>query len=364
MNNSYIFFSSSLLLAALLLFSACGEEAKTETKEVIKPVKFGTVTYLGGAQSYTFSGTAQSSAQAKLSFRTNGLVKQLNVKAGDQVKAGAIIAKLEESDAQLSLQQANASVENARVQRSSAESNLDRVRELYQVGSASLAEYEQAKAQYASTVSQFESAQKTLDLQQSQLSYFTVKAPVAGIISNVTIEENELAQAGSPIVTLNSGDEIELEVGIPEVFISRVKQGQSVSVKFSTLQDQTFEGRVTEVPFSANNSNTYPVKIAVLKASSQIRPGMNADVAFSFNAVEQVSKLIAPIDAVGEDNTGHFVYLLTKAGKTYTAVKTTVGIGDITAQGFEIRYGLQDGDLVATAGIPSLFDGRKVALLN
>ena len=201
-------------------------------------------------------------------------------------------------------------------------------------------------------------------MQQSQLSYFTVKAPVAGIISNVTIEENELAQAGSPIVTLNSGDEIELQVGIPEVFISRVKEGQSVSVKFSTLQEQTFIGKVTEVSFSANNSNTYPVKISVLKASSQIRPGMTADVAFSFKADDQASKLIAPIEAVGEDNSGHFVYLLTKMDEDYIAVKTEVGIGEITGQGFEIRYGLQDGDLVATAGIPSLFDGRKVTLLN
>ncbi len=364
MNNLSKFSPMLLLLSALFLFSSCGDEAQTETKEVIKPVKFGTVTYLGGAQSYTFSGTAQSSAQAKLSFRTNGLVKQVNVKAGDRIVAGTVIARLDDSDAQLSLQQAKASVENARVQRSNTESNLNRVRELYQVGSASLAEYEQAKAQYASTVSQFESAQKTLDLQQSQLSYFTVKAPVAGIISNVTIEENELAQAGSPIVTLNSGDEIELQVGIPEVFISRVKEGQSVSVKFSTLQEQTFIGKVTEVSFSANNSNTYPVKISVLKASSQIRPGMTADVAFSFKADDQASKLIAPIEAVGEDNSGHFVYLLTKMDEDYIAVKTEVGIGEITGQGFEIRYGLQDGDLVATAGIPSLFDGRKVTLLN
>lgn len=356
--------SMALLTGAVLLFSSCGKEVETETKEVIKPVKYGSVTYLGGSQSYTFSGMAQSSAQAKLSFRTSGLVEQVNVKAGDRIQTGMVIAKLDDSDAQLSLQQAKASFDNAGVQRNNAESNLTRVRELYQVGSASLAEYEQAKAQFASALSQFESAKKTYDLQQSQLSYFTVKAPVSGIISNVTIEENELVQAGSPIVTLNSGNDIELQVAIPEVFISRVTEGQGVSVTFSTLQGQTFEGNVIEVPFSANNSSTYPVKIAVLKASSQIRPGMTADVTFNFQNESSAETLIAPIEAVGEDNTGHFVYLLTKNEDNYTAVKTAVGIGEITAEGFEIRYGLQDGDLVATAGIPSLFDGRKVTLLN
>lgn len=354
----------ALILAFLLFLVSCGGDDDTVKKDPVRPVKFGVVEYMGETQDYGFSGTAKSSRQAKISFRANGLVEKVRVKGGDKVKAGQVIATLDDSDAQLALQEAKSALEGARVQKNNAESSLSRSRELYQVGSSSLAEYEQAKAQFANAESQFESAKKAFDLQQIQLGYYTLKAPRAGIISNVSAEENELVQAGSPIVTLNSGEDIELEVSIPQVFISQIEEGENVTVVFTTNKSKIYQGKVSEVSYAAGQSNTYPVVISVSNPSENIRPGMTAEVTFTFRNRNSSQKLIAPVDAVGEDNSGHFVYLLTKKDGVHTAMKKTIQIGELTNQGFEVNAGLQQGDLVATAGISTLYDGRKVVLIQ
>jgi len=353
-----------LIFALPLFVMSCGGDEETVKKEPIRPVKFGIVQYMGETQDFGFSGTAKSSQQAKISFRANGLVEKVHVKGGDRVKAGQVIATLDDSDAQLSLQEAKSALEGARVQKNNAESSLSRSRELYQVGSSALAEYEQAKAQFANAESQFESAKKAFDLQQIQLGYYTLKAPRAGVISNVSAEENELVQAGSPIVTLNSGEDIELEVSIPQVFISQIQEREDVTVIFATNKSKIYNGKVSEVSYAAGQSNTYPVLVTVPNPSKNIRPGMTAEVTFTFRNQSSSQKLIAPVDAVGEDSNGHFVYLLSKNNEGHTAMKKAIQIGKLTNEGFEVNEGLQQGDLVATAGISTLYDGRKVALIQ
>ena len=65
---------------------------------------------------------------------------------------------------------------------------------------------------------------------------------------------------------------------------------------------------------------------------------------------------------MGEDNTGHFVFGLTKAGDHYLVKKKQIQIGELTAAGFEVKSGLDNGELVATAGLNTLLDGMKVRL--
>ena len=75
-------------------------------------------------------------------------------------------------------------------------------------------------------------------------------------------------------------------------------------------------------------------------------------------------KMVTPIASVGEDNNGHFVFGLAKEGDNYLVKKKKIQIGALTTAGFEVKDGLQNGELVATAGLNTLLDGMKVRLMN
>ena len=157
----------------------------------------------------------------------------------------------------------------------------------------------------------------------------------------------------------------EISVGIPEIFISKVKKNQRVDIVFSSIPNQTFLGKVYEVAFSSLGGSTYPVTVRIDKPTQEIRPGMVANVHFNFgNKESMIEKMVAPTASIGEDNNGHFVFGLTKEGENYLVKKKKIQIGKLTSHGFEIKSGLTSGELVATAGLNTLLDGMKVKLLD
>jgi len=224
---------------------------------------------------------------------------------------------------------------------------------------------ETAQAQHEAALAQVTASQKQVEAARNQVSYARLTAPFSGVITMVTVEENEFVGAGTPIAILNAIGEPEINVGIPEIFITRIRKGQKVEVVFSTLPNVSFNGTVSEVSFSAAGGTTYPVIISIDNPTDNIRPGMAASVFFRFTGAETTSALpVAPIQAIGEGTEGHFVFLLEKNGQSFQVKKQTVEIGKLLANGFEIKQGLKAGDLVATAGLNALLPGMRVQLME
>ncbi len=363
----------------LLLLASCGEEEKPMATEIIRPVKFGKVMMSGDALSETFSGSAQSSKESKVSFKVSGTITSLNVKVGDVVRKGQTIAKIDQTDYSVQYQQSVANNKSSETQIQSAKSQLinsratyQRIEKLYENNSISISEFEQAKsalelaeASYNAALAQASASEKQVESAQNQVRYSTLTAPFSGVITSVMVEENELVGSGSPIATISAVDNPEISVGIPEVYISKVKKNQPVNISFSSIPDQVFVGKVFEVGFSSLGGSTYPVTVKIDKPAKEIRPGMAADVRFSFdNGSINGQKMVAPAAAVGEDNNGNFVFSLFKENDHYIIKKKKVQIGKLTTSGFEIKSGLDNGELVATAGLNTLLDGMKVRLME
>ena len=355
-----------------LIMGACCvvgcQQSVPEEKVVVRPVRYGLVKHAGKAQSHTFSGTAQSGMQANLSFRVAGTIVGLKAKVGDQVRKGQTIALLDQVDYYIQYDQAVAQLKSAETQLILARSTYQRVEQLYENNSVPLSEYESAKGQYDAAVSQVTASQKQVEASKNQVSYARLTAPYSGVITNLMVEENELVGSGTPVAMLSSAGDPEVLVGIPELFINRVKSGQKVEVRFSIIQGKTYKGTVSEVSFGTGNTSTYPVTVKINDPDSRIRPGMAANVSFNFNpstTSEPEEKIIAPVKAVGEGVDGHFVFVLEDAANdTYTVRKKNIRLGSLLPEGFEIQSGLADGDRVATAGLKSLLDGMTVRLLE
>ncbi|MEM0997749.1 MAG: efflux RND transporter periplasmic adaptor subunit [Bacteroidota bacterium] len=356
------------MICALLLFAVgCGNDAATAVDNPIRPVKSSAVFMRGGDLSRSFNGTSKSGAETRLSFRSNGLITSLKVKVGDRVKRGQLLGKLDQRDMVLNYQKAQSAQESARIQLETARSNLERVKELYQANSASLSDYEQAKNNFANAQNNYQSAQKSVDLQASQLSYGKLTAPTDGIVTQVNSEINEFVQAGSPVVVINAREgDIEINVGVPESYISRIQEGEGVTVTFPSIPEANYSGIITEVGFSSSGAASYPVIVKLTDTDPQIRPDMPAEVNFLFKAQQDVpAQLVVDFKAVGEDEQGNFGYKLVPDGEDrYQAKKTRLEIGPLTNDGFIVLSGLEEGDLVATAGLRSLYDGQVVSTLE
>jgi len=155
-------------------------------------------------------------------------------------------------------------------------------------------------------------------------------------------------------------------VGVPEIFIANIRKGQEVEIGFSQPLNKSYEGRVTEVGFSSGGGATYPVTVEIVKPDDQLRPGMAANVIFDFGKSSRATNavLVAPVSSVGEGTDGHFVFKLKPHGENYQALKQKIKIGALVADGFEVDEGLNEGDLVAVAGLKSLLDGMVIKLLE
>ncbi len=352
------------LLMTVSLFSSCSKEKKKE-EVFLRPVKYTEVDYLGGGKIRTFSGTAEIDKIIKLSFRNSGIIVQFDVKLGQIVKKGQLLAKLDNVSSRLSYEQAITDLNSTESQMNTAKLSLNRVRSLYEKGSSSLSDFESAKNAFKTAQESYQSAKRGVEIQREQIQYGYIYAPEDGVIAAVSSEIDENVSAGQTVATLNSGTDMEIALGIPESVINGVKNSMIVDVDFTSLDNQKFKAKVTEVsPAVDSNTATYPVRITLIEPSDAIKSGMAANVTFDFGSDQEIKTktLVVPAHAVGEDSNGRFVFLIKEEGDTVIIKKHSITIGPLSAEGFEVISGLSKGQKIATAGLQTLLDGQQVKL--
>jgi multidrug efflux system membrane fusion protein len=346
-----------------LVATSCGKKEKQEEK-IVRPVQYEKVLLMGHNKVRTFSGTSRTGKVINLSFRSRGIVAVFNLKLGQKVKKGQLLAKLDNVQSRLSYEQALTQQNSAESQMNTAKLSLNRVRLLYEKGSASLSDFEAAKNSFKTANQGFEATKRGVAIQQEQVRFGYLYAPENGVISTVNTEIDENVAAGQPIATLNAGTDMEIFIGIPESAINGIEQGMQVDVSFSSLPDGNFKGKVTEIaPAVDQNTSTYPVRVAIKNSSKKVKSGMAANVTFNLDtSVNQDKKLVVPAYAVGEDSDGRFVYIIEKKEDKNFIKKQHIKIGNLTSEGFEVKSGLTEGQKIATAGLQTLLDGQEVRL--
>lgn len=354
---------SRLIGAALLggLVAACGAEPEASTP-TLRPVRVEEVVISEGSVDRSLAAVVQAGVESRLSFRVSGSVARLDVRVGDRVRSGQVLARLDPTDFELRVEEAKAALAQAEASLRRVEADFDRVRALYENNNASKAELDASRAAAESAVAQANAVTKQLEQAGQQLGYASLRAPADGAIASVSIEVNENVQAGQVICLLIAAGQPEVVVPVPEGMIAAVEKGQQVSVEIPALPGQTFIAEVTEVGVSlTGGAATYPVKARLVGATVGIRAGMAAEVTFKWTDGGGEVRLFVPGVAVGEDRDGRFVFVLRpgEAG-VGTVERRAVRVGVASAAGVEIAAGVAAGELVVTAGVRRLSDGMRV----
>ena len=355
---------SILTILVLSVLNSCKDKVE-QKEEVLRPVKYQVVGTSDAQKIRSFSGVAKAGDEIELSFRSNGIITDLNVTVGQKVKKGDLIAKLDNVQANLAYEQSVSALNSANSAMKTAKSALDRAKSLYENGSRSLSEYESARNDYQSALDQYESAKRNRSIQSSQVNYGYIYAPKDGTIATRPATLNANVSAGQVVAILNAGQQINIMVGLPENVINKVQTGMEVEIALSALENK-FKGNILEVaPVVDVNSSTYPVKVDIVTPTTAVKPGMAASVTFNFGTggSSNDNTLVVPVKAVGEDGGGNFVLIVESSDeKTGTVKRRSIELGDLTSEGFRIISGLQGGEKIVTAGLQTLLDGQKVGL--
>jgi RND family efflux transporter MFP subunit len=351
-------------LALSLLLTSCGKEQEVE--EAIRPVRFEKIYATGGSRIRTFSGTIQAGVESKLSFKVTGTVQRVAAKVGDEASQGQLLVQLDDSDYRLRVQEAEAALAQAKAQERNAKSSYERVQALYENRNASKQDLDAARADRESATAQVESTGKRLELARLQVNYTRLKAPFDGSVAEVLVDVNENVSPGVPVVTLTAGGRPEVVVSVPEMLIAQVETGGPASVTCDALPGKTMEATVTEVGVTSTGfATTFPVTVRLSEDEGGIRPGMAAEVSFRFEAAGTQERTIVPAVAVGEDRDGRFVFIIEPLEEDGFGVarRRGVTVGELTPEGLEILEGVEEDELVITAGVSRIADGQKVKLL-
>ncbi|MCB9557767.1 MAG: efflux RND transporter periplasmic adaptor subunit [Deltaproteobacteria bacterium] len=360
-------YAQVFVCVVVTLTGGCKNKAPV-AKSVVRAVRVHVVQRHEAAQGRRFSGRVTADVSSALSFKVNGQIKSIPVKVGDHVEAGQVIATIDDSDLRLRLKQAQAAHQQAVAQARNAKQGYERAQKLYENRGVSLKDLEAAQAAADAAGAQVSAQRQAIALARSQVSYCSLRAPLAGEVAQVPANVNENVRAGQPVAVVNSGGQNNVEFSVPENLVASIRKGDAASVTFTALGDKRFVANVTEVGV-AGGATAYPVKAALRDSPKGLRAGMAAEVTLTAEAVTSrpVASVTVPASAVMEDSGGRFVYIAkasAKGAKLASIERRAVKSGQLVPSGVEILDGLKPGDRVLTAGVRFVEPKMQVRVLG
>lgn len=332
-------------LLVLLILSACGEKApQAETTatgpKLVKALKVGAG---GTAQEVVYSGEVRARIEATPGFRVGGKLVERLVDVGARVRAGQPLARLDATDLQLAVTQAEAN-------RALAAAELGRAQELRQKNFISQAALD-AK-QTAATA-----AEAQLRLARNRAAYATLVADAPGVISAVLAEPGQVVAEGAPVFRLARDGEREVAIAIPESRLAGLKPGAEATVEL--WAGKRYRGRLRELaPAADPASRTYAARVTIVAADDEVMLGRSATV--RFQQVTQ-SELVVPLAAILQQGERPAVWVI---GADGTVSQRPIEVARYTDQGAVVERGLEPGETIVAAGAFKLAAGEKVRVAH
>ena len=318
-----------------------------------RPVRVAVVSLRPVPSQLVFSGTVQARVQVDLGFRVPGKVAARLVEVGDRVRAGQVLARLDQGDLVLQEQVAEAALQAATADLANARAELTRYDRLGQNSPAYLpSESDKRGAMSRMAEARVVQAARSLSLARSQRGYGELAADADGVVTAVPVQAGQVVSAGQTVATVAHLDGIEVAADVPENRLQAVRAADGVGIALWAVPGQVLHGRVREVGALADSaSRTFMVKVAVQDAPPGLLAlGTTATVAFG-QAGPPVARL--PATALADQGGAPAVWVLDPA-RQRAALQPIQMAGYAGDGSVLVGAGLQDGEQVVTAGVGGL----------
>lgn len=280
------------------------------------------------ATDFRAEGVVEAVRQATLTAQVAGRVLELRADAGQRVRGGELLVRLD-------AREASGADQAARAQAAQAAASYERAKSLRAKGFVSQAALDQAEAAW-------KTAQGAAGSAAAGASHAAIAAPMAGVVGQRLVELGELAQPGRPLLTVFDPKAMRVVVGIPQSQLAALRNGAGASVEIPGSGAPLDALRVEMLPTVDAASHTATVRVYLPENAAGVMPGMAARVRF---AVGRSEKLTVPPAAVLRRGEITAVYVLAADGSPRLR---QVRLGEAGADGaIEVLAGLADGERVS-----------------
>jgi RND family efflux transporter MFP subunit len=324
----------------------------------------------------TSTGYVVPQTISKVGAKASGRVARLNVKEGDTVKAGDVIAQLDDSNQKSSIVAGLARVTAAHAEASTARANLadmdqqvDRNRALAKTGAVPRATLEDLEARQKSLQEQVHAAdaqaaaaQSDVESLRTSLKDFTIPAPIDGTLVTKPVEVGELVGPAVEVAEIADFNSFRVETDVPEARLHFVKIGGPCEIVLDAYPERRFRGQAAELGQRVNRSKaTVTVKVKFVDPADGVLPDMAARVSFlsqelDAESIKQPPKKVVPANALADRGAGKVVFVV-EGGKLHMA---PVRVGAPVGQGFELLEGPEPGTKLVSGPSPEVVDGLEV----
>ncbi len=277
----------------------------------------------------------------------SGILKSISVKEGDQVRAGQILARIDDGGLSSQLAQIE-------TQLSLAKTTFERQERLWKQKIGSEIQFLEAK-------SNFESVQNSAKQLRAQLAKTIVRAPFSGTIDQVIADEGQVVNPGqNALFRLVNLDEMYITAEVPESYLGKINKGTEVQIQFAAL-DKSIAGSIDQVANYINpNNRSFEVKINLPAKTQGIKPNQIATL--KINDYTAQNAIVIPQSILQENAAGEHIAYVFKPIENNKGVahKREVKTGLTYDNKIEIKAGLKAGEIIIIEGARSMRDQQKV----
>ena len=364
------------IAVATCMLSACntdGKAAQTKAPTVdAVPVEVAAASRAPISANYSGTASLVADHEAQVVAKTSGVIKKIYVEEGDTVKAGQLLAEIDESDARSKLNSAEAQMHKSEATFAHAEAAIPK-----------------------QLIPQFEYEQDKFDLQDKRaalegarlaLAYTRILAPVDGIIAERSVKVGNMLQANQNVVRIVGMDPLQAVLNVPERQLGILKANQAVQLEADALPGKQFTGQILRIaPVVDSNSGTFRVTTQFHDKTGLLKPGMFARIDIVYDHRDDA--LTVPRSALVEEDGETAVFVVEKpkpeasvatnnattaetkatnppAPDALVAHRKLIKVGYSDSDHVEIRSGIDEGARVITVGRNAVRDGTSVQVIG
>jgi RND family efflux transporter MFP subunit len=301
-----------------------------------------------GANEVSLDAVVEAVRQATLSAQVPGAIVSLNVKAGDRVRAGQELLRIDASAAQQNVAGSTAQLEAAQANMRVAGKELERQKQLFQKQYISQGALDRAQAQFDAAQAQVNAQQAQTRAAQTQTGFFSVRAPFSGVVSDVPVTLGDMAMPGRPLLTLHDPSALRVSAAVPQSMIEGVRQ-QIKTVRYEIAGHTSVSAaHVQLLPSVDPVTHTAQLRMALPAGVEGLAPGMFARVWVPVTPLAPNAKdarVFLPLTAIVRRAEMTGVYVMDAQGQPRLR---QVRLGRTTGQTVEVLSGVSAGEQVVT----------------
>jgi RND family efflux transporter MFP subunit len=344
-----------IITASIIAIAGCRNQNQNLSADVEIPVSVEDIKLKPIEEFVNTTGTAYPKGEIELKSKiTASYYLEKNPQTmrawqlGDKVKAGSLIARLEDREYVISVK-----LETNELNLELTESELKKQESLYEKGGVTLKDLKTASINYAN-------AKTTVENARLQLDKTRIVAPIDGVIVDLPYyTQSTQVESGSKIVKIMDYQSMYMNVQLPEKYINTIKPGQDVKLTNYTLPEDTLIGKITQLSPAINaDTRTFQGNILINNPNYLLRPGMFVKADIVTNHKDSV--IVIPKSIILSRQRGKTVFIVDRGVAAERIIET--GLENLT--NVEVTRGLVKNERVVTSGFETLSNRSKVKIIK